>query len=223
MRFDLHVHTSRLSLCSRIDPGELGSAAREAGLSGIALTEHDEVWDRVALERLLAPGTDAEGNLVAVPGIVSAVQWNAHSWDEFAVDDEARSFRVERAGSALIGHFMYHHNAFFSLSEGFDPPPAAARDDRQWRSQHHLRFTPAGLVSARNLGVVLCPAHGGLDPAPVRTKRIGNAEVARIGDDLAAVNMGGALSVEGIDSDALAVLRLDGHIYEIRDDGLIMR
>ncbi len=160
---------------------------------------------------------------VAVPGIVSALQWNAHSWDEFTVDDEARSFRVEREGSAVSGHFMYHHNAFFSLSEGFDPPPAGARDGRQWRNQHHLRFTPAGLVSARNLGVVLCPAHGGLAPAPVRTERAGNAEVARIGDDLAAVNMGGALNVEGIDSDALAILRLDGHIYEIRDDGLIMR
>ena len=159
----------------------------------------------------------------AVPGIVSALQWNAHSWDDFAVDDEARSFRVEREGSALIGHFMYHHNAFFSLSEGFDPPPAGARDSRQWLNQHHLRFTPAGLVSARNLGVVLCPAHGGLDAAPVQTERIGNAEVARIGDDLAAVNMGGALNVEGIDSDALGVLRLDGHIYEIRDDGLTMR
>jgi len=160
---------------------------------------------------------------VAVPGIVSALQWNAHSWDEFAVDEEARSFRVDRAGSALIGHFMYHHNAFFSLSEGFDPPPAAAKDNRQWLNQHHLRFTPAGLVNARNLGVVLCPAHAGLEPAPVRTERADNAEIARIGGDLVAVNMGGALDVEGIDSDALAILRLDDHLYEVGDDGLIPR
>jgi len=160
---------------------------------------------------------------VAVPGIVSALQWNAHSWDEFAVDDEARSFRVDRAGSALIGHFMYHHNAFFSLPEGFDPPPAAAADNRQWLNQHHLRFTPAGLVGARNLGVMLCPAHAGLDPAPVQTERAGNVEIARIGDDLAAVNMGGTLNVEGVSSDALGILRLDGRIYEIRDDGLAAR
>lgn len=160
---------------------------------------------------------------VGVPGIVSALQWNAHSWDEFAVDDAARSFRVERGGSTLVGHFLYHHNSFFSLSEGFDPPPAAGRDGRQWLNQHHLRFTPAGLVAARNLGVVLCPGHAGLSPAGVQTERVGNAEVARIGDDLLAVNMGGALDVEGISSDALAILRLGDRVYEVRDDGLARR
>ncbi|MGD9495655.1 MAG: DUF4962 domain-containing protein [Armatimonadota bacterium] len=158
---------------------------------------------------------------VAVPGIVSALQWNAHSWDEFAIDAEARTFRVERGQSTLVAHFMYHHNCFFSLSEGFDPPPLG--ENRQWRNQHHLRFTPAGLVTARNLGVVLCPGHAALEPAPVTTQRVENTEMARIGDDLAAVNMGGGVSVDGIHSDALAVLRLEGRVYEISDDRLSVR
>ncbi len=157
---------------------------------------------------------------VAQPGIVSALQWNLHSWDEFTIDEQQRTFRVERAGSVLVGHFMYHHNSFFSLSDGFDPPPAGGLHNPQWRLQHHLRFTPSGLVTARNLGVVLCPGHEALEPAPVTTERIGDVEVAHIGDDLAAVNMGGAINVCGLDSDALAVLRLNGRTYEIRDDGV---
>ncbi len=157
---------------------------------------------------------------VAVPGIASALQWNLHSWNEFDIDEQARGFRVEREGSVLIGHFMYHHNAFFSLSEGFDPPPSPAKNSRQWFNQHHLRFTAGGLVEARNLGVVLCAGHEGLEPALVETERVGAAEVARIGDDLVAVNMGGTMDVDGTETDALGMLSVGGRIYEIRDDGL---
>lgn len=160
---------------------------------------------------------------VAVPGIVSAVQWNCHSWDAFAVDEAARSFRLQRDGSAVTAHFLCHQNAFFSLTEGFDPPPSVGKDTRQWLNQHHLRFTPVGLVSARNLGVLLCPEHAGLAPAAVRTERLGATEIARLGDDLVAVSSGRGLEVDGLRSEALALLRLDGRVYEVHDGGLAVR
>lgn len=42
--FDLHIHTQKYSDCSFIDPEELIAQALEAGLQGIALTEHGMRW-----------------------------------------------------------------------------------------------------------------------------------------------------------------------------------
>ena len=42
---DLHVHTRYGSSCSRLDPQRLVVVARELGLNGICITEHDYLWD----------------------------------------------------------------------------------------------------------------------------------------------------------------------------------
>lgn len=42
---DLHVHTRYGSACSRLEPQRLVTAAKELGLNGICLTEHDYLWD----------------------------------------------------------------------------------------------------------------------------------------------------------------------------------
>ena len=42
--FDLHIHTQKYSDCSFINPEELITQALEAGLQGIALTEHGMRW-----------------------------------------------------------------------------------------------------------------------------------------------------------------------------------
>jgi predicted metal-dependent phosphoesterase TrpH len=44
MILDLHVHTSRYSSCSRLDPDRLMIRAREEGLDGVCLTEHQVIW-----------------------------------------------------------------------------------------------------------------------------------------------------------------------------------
>ena len=157
---------------------------------------------------------------VTVPGIASALQWNIHSWNEFAVDEDRRSFLIEREGSSLEGHFMSHHNAFFSLSEGWDPPPARIKDDAQWYQQYHLRFTVSGFAERRTLGVVLCPGHASLSRTQVQTEHGDAAEVVRIGDDLVMVNQGGRMEYEGLSSEALVLLVVDGRRYEIADEGL---
>ena len=154
------------------------------------------------------------------PEIASALQWNIHSWNGFTVDEGKRTFLLEREGSSLEGHFMYHANAFFSLSEGWDPPPMKRKPSEQWRHQHHLRFTCSGVQGRRHLGVVLCPGHTSLARPSVTTERAGAAEVARIGDDLILVNQGGAMECEGIRSEALAVVALGGRQYEIADAGI---
>jgi len=161
---------------------------------------------------------------VTAPGMASALQWNIHSWNPFAVDEARRTFLLEREGSTLEGHFMYHHNAFFSLSEGWDPPPFASAPERaaQWRQQYHLRFTTSGLAARRNLGVVLCPGHAALARAGVSASRSGNAEMAHVGDDIVLVNQteSGPIEHDDLRSESLALLIVQGEPYEVGPWGI---
>jgi len=60
IRIDLHVHTSRYSPCSRIDPARLVNQAQRAGLDGLVITEHNRQWPQEELDELVtrsqAPG-----------------------------------------------------------------------------------------------------------------------------------------------------------------------
>jgi hypothetical protein len=168
---------------------------------------------------------------VAKPGVASAVQWNLHSWSRFRVDKEKRTFLVERGESCLErpalseveGHFMYHQNAFFSLSEGWEPAPFRTKPDAQWHQQYHLRFTISELAAGANLGVVLCPGHAALPRTAVVCTRAGGAEVARIGEDRVLVNQGRVMEYEGLQTDALALVVVAGCQYQISDEGVSLR
>jgi predicted metal-dependent phosphoesterase TrpH len=52
MKFDLHIHTRRYSPDSEIDPPALVRRAREVGLDGVVITEHDWLWTEAELEEL---------------------------------------------------------------------------------------------------------------------------------------------------------------------------
>jgi len=57
-RFDLHMHTTRYSPDSTMDPFVLIRRAREIGLNGIVITEHDRMWPETELDELRAMGSD---------------------------------------------------------------------------------------------------------------------------------------------------------------------
>jgi predicted metal-dependent phosphoesterase TrpH len=65
MKFDLHMHTTRHSPDSYMDPHDLVRRARELGLDGVVITEHDWLWTEPELAELRAgaPG------LVVLAGI----------------------------------------------------------------------------------------------------------------------------------------------------------
>ncbi len=65
MKFDLHLHTSRHSPDSQMDAVTMLLRARQLGLDGLVITEHDWLWTEAELEtlRALAPG------LVVLAGI----------------------------------------------------------------------------------------------------------------------------------------------------------
>jgi predicted metal-dependent phosphoesterase TrpH len=54
MKFDHHLHTSRHSPDSEIDPLDLVERARELGLDGVVITEHDYQWNPDELRDLAA-------------------------------------------------------------------------------------------------------------------------------------------------------------------------
>lgn len=66
MEFDLHIHTSRYSGCSAIEPVSLIARAREIGLHGIALTEHGIRWRDEDIGELIEKS--GHGDLLVIPG-----------------------------------------------------------------------------------------------------------------------------------------------------------
>lgn len=61
-RYDLHVHTNA-SPCSRATPRAIVSAAADAGLSGIVITDHDTMVNVREAQRLAPSGLDV------IPGV----------------------------------------------------------------------------------------------------------------------------------------------------------
>jgi predicted metal-dependent phosphoesterase TrpH len=65
MKLDMHLHTSRHSPDSEMDPFAMLKRAREIGLDGVVITEHDWLWTEPELEELRA----AAPGLVVLSGI----------------------------------------------------------------------------------------------------------------------------------------------------------
>jgi predicted metal-dependent phosphoesterase TrpH len=106
MKFDMHIHTNRHSPDSVMDPVAMVRRARQLGLDGLVITEHDWLWTEPELRELRA----AEPGLVVLAGIeVSAREghflvYGVH--DPFALErgigvaDLCRE--VHRQGGAVV-------------------------------------------------------------------------------------------------------------------------
>jgi predicted metal-dependent phosphoesterase TrpH len=85
MRFDLHMHTTRHSPDSRMEPWALVRRAQEVGLDGVVITEHDWLWTEEELDDLRAEAP----KLVILAGVeVSAREGHFLSYgvtDPFAI------------------------------------------------------------------------------------------------------------------------------------------
>ncbi len=74
MRIDMHIHTSRYSSCSHIDPYKLIVKAKEKGLDGIVITEHEKLWSRAEIAEL----KKISGDLVILRGIEAGTPQGLH-------------------------------------------------------------------------------------------------------------------------------------------------
>lgn len=160
---------------------------------------------------------------IAQPEVTSSVQWNIHSWNKFVVSDDQKRFKITREDSTLDGVFLYQHESFITVSEGWDPPPGKGKPNNQWHNQYHLRFTPTAYDSKRNLGVILAPSYPGHKSPEVISKREGDAEIANVGGDLIAINQAEEMEVAGLTTSALAIVSTSGATYEITVTGIRLR
>ena len=97
MKFDLHIHTTRHSPDSVMDPIAMVHQANQIGLDGVVITEDDRLWTEEELEELrtVLPG------LVVLAGIeVSA--WEGH-FLVYGVHNPFALFRGIRAGTPPPG------------------------------------------------------------------------------------------------------------------------
>ena len=125
--FDLHIHTSRHSPDSLIDPEALVRRAQALGLGGIVITEHDWLWTPDELDELrcAAPG------LLVFAGIeVSAQEGHFLVYGVTApfavpkgIDLAALCREVHRQGGAVVAAHPYR------WGQPFDEILAAVRPE----------------------------------------------------------------------------------------------
>jgi predicted metal-dependent phosphoesterase TrpH len=106
MLIDLHNHTWPRSHDSVLEPADLVDRAREAGLDGICLTEHDAVWNEDEALRL-----GEEKEFLVLPGVeISTDDGHILAWGvEKYVFGMHRAERLaehveERGGCLVIAH-----------------------------------------------------------------------------------------------------------------------
>ena len=103
MKIDLHTHTVYGSGCSHIEPSELVEQAKRAGLDGVCITEHNQVWEPERIEKLsrkhnflVIGGVEAltECGEILVFGLHESVRWVRRAAE---LKD-----RVDRVGGFMI-------------------------------------------------------------------------------------------------------------------------
>jgi predicted metal-dependent phosphoesterase TrpH len=172
MKFDLHMHTARYSHDSAIDPVQLIARAREIGLDGIVITEHDRLWPEEELAELRA---NAKGLIV-----LAGVEITGRGGDVlcYGVNDLSKLARgtpwreltreVHRQGGACVAAHPYRWGQPFDellaeqeaeidgiemLSNNMDADlRAKAADFKQRRPE----FAGLGNSDAHEIGVVGC-------------------------------------------------------------------
>jgi hypothetical protein len=151
-----------------------------------------------------------------LPERVGSLQWNIHSWEPFELDETRRTFRLQRGAASMVGHFLYHREAFFTLGEGWDPAPLKRFEDLPWFNQRRLRLSLGDVVTPRRrLGVLLSFGGPGWTAADVSAVRDNGWEKARVGS---AEIMVSAESTSAIQPDA--AISVNGFRYEIDSAGL---
>src|SRR5262245_2935934 len=106
MKFDLHMHTTRHSPDSQMEPLALLRRALDVGLDGVVITEHDWLWTEEELDELRA----AAPGLVILAGIeVSTRQGHClaygvkdHCAVPHGIDVAALCREVHRQGGVVV-------------------------------------------------------------------------------------------------------------------------
>ncbi len=162
MLIDLHNHTGWGSGDSHLDPSDLIKRARHWGLDGIAITEHNQLWDPEKIEMLrrrhgfaVIGGVEVDTDVghMLVFGLEGPRRWNRlPTLEELRAD-------VDEAGGVIVAAHPFR---------------AALPTTRQARSGEAFWEETAGRYRPRLVDAV--EVHSGLEAAPQRRMA---AELAR--------------------------------------------
>jgi len=126
MKIDLHTHTVYGSGCSHIEPSELVEQAKRAGLDGVCITEHNQLWDPERVEKLSSKhnflvigGVEVltDCGEILVYGLHEPVRWVHSAEDLRRMTDHAGGFMV--AAHPFRG-FRFRLDSRHSPDEGID-------------------------------------------------------------------------------------------------------
>lgn len=115
MLIDLHTHTSPNSDDSFLSPGQLIRKAKEAGLDGVCLTEHDWYWTNGAILSLAK-----ENDFLVVPGVEINTEVGhivVFGIDEYKFGTHHISVlreELDKNGGFMILAHPYRHNFYSS-------------------------------------------------------------------------------------------------------------
>ncbi len=163
MLIDLHTHTHPLSHDSDLTPDRLVEAAKEAGLDGICLTEHDFFWEHEKAAELgrrhdflVIPGIEVntERGHVVVFGLQEFV-YGMHRLSELVE-------MVEAAGGAMIAAHPYRRQLPFELEKDGDWSEALARasDNAAYRHVHAIEtLNGRGTERQNAFSAAVCERH----------------------------------------------------------------
>jgi hypothetical protein len=173
MLIDLHNHTGWGSGDSHVDPFRLIDQAHRWGLDGIAITDHDQLWDPEKVEMLrrrsdffVAVGAELDTDVGHV--LVFGLE-GPHRWLRLPAVEELRAM-VDRAGGVMIAAHPFQDLAsVFLAGKSVEEEWARLLQRYRWRLMdaievHNGRMGPQQRELAAELaGRLGLPTTGGSD------------------------------------------------------------
>lgn len=129
MIFDLHIHTSWNSADSNLHPAELIQQAKQLGLNGVVVTEHDKCWDR-----FMARDLAAEHDFLFLRGMEVSTDLGhilVYGLDEYVSGiRQAEKLRqiVDEAGGAMVVAHPFRRAFTAHFRNGDEPTPLSLQD-----------------------------------------------------------------------------------------------
>jgi predicted metal-dependent phosphoesterase TrpH len=133
MLIDLHIHTSPLSPCSTLSAEEAIETAKELGLDGICLVEHDNIWPKEEINAmaqkhnfLILRGMEVNTNY----GHVMVFGLEEYK-EEMYYFDRLKSYMQDINGASIVAHPFrdpqYLRGGYGIMHWGLNPEDASQR------------------------------------------------------------------------------------------------
>lgn len=128
MLIDLHTHTRLGSPDSLLHPDELIERSKAAGLDAVVLSEHDQTWDREAVQALAR-----RHNFRIIPGLEVSTDrghilvYGVHTYADSMRQAETLASHVAQVNGAMVAAHPYRDHAPWNWRDAEEHERALAR------------------------------------------------------------------------------------------------